>query len=155
MAVSLSSPVTGGAQTGFSSPTYTVTSDTALDSFSRQYAVTALGGTQTGVTANSVSSPFTFTIRRPPTFKQVGVANPATGVIYPSGKNVWKLIIRKGCTPAANQNSIVGMWHSELGIPAGADTYDAANVRALVSFGVGCFNQVSAGLGDSLTDGIM
>lgn len=155
MTVSLTTPVTGGAQTGFTSPTYTVASDVAPDAQSRQHAVTALGGTQTGVTTHTATSPFTFTVRRPVSFKQVGVPNPSTGVIYPSGKNVWKMIVRKGCTPAASQSPIVGMASVELSVPAGADTYDAANVRALVGFLVGVLNQQSAGIGDSLVSGIM
>lgn len=51
MTIALSSPVTGGAQTGFTSPTYTLTADTPpAGSGGKQYAATALGGTQAGVT---------------------------------------------------------------------------------------------------------
>lgn len=155
MTISVSGAVTGGAQTGFTSPTYTVSVDQAPDALSKQWAVTAIGGTQAGVTLHSASSPFTFTARRPATFKQAGVPNPSTGVIYPSGKNVWKLIWRKGSTPAAGQNFVVAMINAEISIPAGSDTYDAANVRALVSFYVGCNNSTSAGMGDSFTGGIL
>lgn len=155
MAISLSSPVTGGAQTGFTSPTYTVVEDSAPDALSKQWAVTALGGTQTGVTTHSASSPFTFTVRRPASFKQAGVPNPSTGVIYPTGKNVWKLIVRKGMLPAANQSYQVGMVNSEIPVPAGADTYDAANVRAKFGFYVGCCWQLSAAIGDMLVTGVM
>lgn len=155
MSVSLTSPVTGGAQTGFTSPTYTVASDNAPDALSRQWAVTANGGTQTGVTTHTGTNPFSFTVRRPATFKQVGVPNPATGVVYPSGKNVWKLIVRKGTTPAANQSYVTGLVNCEIAVPAGADTYDAPNVRAMIGFFVGCLNQQSAGIGDSLVTGIM
>jgi len=155
MTISLSGAITGGAQTGFTSPTYTVTSDVAPDAQSRQYAVTSLGGTQTGVTTHTATSPFTFTVRRPVSFKQVGVPNPSTGVIYPSGKNVWKMIVRKGCTPAASQSPIVGLASVELSVPAGADTYDAPNVRAMVGFLIGCLSNQSSGIGDSLVSGIM
>lgn len=155
MTVSLSSPVTGGAQTGFTSPTYTVVADQAPDALSKQWAVTALGGTQAGVTTHSASSPFTFTFRRPASFKQAGVPNPSTGVIYPSGKNVWKGLIRKGTQPAANQQYVTSMITVEMAVAAGADTYDPANVRAMVGFGVGCLNQISAGLGDTLVTGVL
>jgi len=42
MTFALSSPVTGAAQTGLTSPTYTVTADTPPDANAKQYAVTAL-----------------------------------------------------------------------------------------------------------------
>lgn len=155
MSIALSSPVTGGPQTGFTSPTYTIVSDQAPDALSRQYAVTALGGTQTGVTTHTASSPFTMTFRRPATFKQAGVPNPSTGVIYPSGKNVWKAIGRKGVTPAANQSYVTSMANAEFSIPAGADTYDSPNTRALVSFFIGSMWQQSAGWGDSIVTGVL
>lgn len=155
MAVSLSSPVTGSAQTGLTTPTYTVVSDTAPDSLSKQWAVTALGGTQTGVTTHSPSNPFTFTIRRPATFRQPGVPNPSTGVIYPVGKNVWKVIVRKGTTPAANQSYQTSMCSTEIPVAAGAETYDAPNVRAMLSFFIGSLSQQSAGLGDTICTGVI
>lgn len=59
MSFTLTSPITGAAQTGFTSPTYTLTSDLAPDNNGKQVAVTALGGTQVGVTTHSVAAPFT------------------------------------------------------------------------------------------------
>lgn len=49
MTISLTTPVTGAAQTGLTSPTYTHVVDTPPNAYTKQYAVTALGGTQTGV----------------------------------------------------------------------------------------------------------
>lgn len=154
MAISLTT-VTGSAQTGFTTPGYGVTADQAPSLKAKQWAVTSLTGTQSGVTSHSATSPFTFTAVAPATFKLVNVPNPSTGVIYPSGKNVWKFIVRKGVVPAANQAAQLAMMHLEIPVPAGADTYDASNVRALVSFGIGALNQQSAGIGDSLTSGIL
>lgn len=155
MAISLSSPVTGAAQTGLTSPTYTVTADTAPDATGKQWAVTALGGTQTGVTTHSVSSPFTFTAFRPKVFKTLGLADPSTGVIYRVGKNRWRYLTRKGVTPAANQNAAVMLITTDVEIPSGADTYDPANVRAGLSEHFGSCNQLSAGIGDSGVTGIL
>lgn len=59
MAYSPSSPVTGGTQTGLTSPTYTLTADIAPSALGKQHAVTALGGTQTGVRTSSAADPFT------------------------------------------------------------------------------------------------
>lgn len=50
MTWSPSSPLTGASQSDLTSPTYTLTSDVAPNSNGEQAAVTALGGTQTGVT---------------------------------------------------------------------------------------------------------
>ena len=70
------SPVTGAAQTGLTTPTYTFVADVAPDANGKQVAVTALGGTQVGVTPHSVASPFTGTFVRPKSFKALGQPNP-------------------------------------------------------------------------------
>lgn len=155
MAFAPSSPVTGGAQTGFTSPTYTLTADTAPDATGKQYAVTALGGTQAGVSTHTASAPFTVTMFRPKSFKTVGVPDPSTGVIYRVGKNAWKIIVRKGVTPAAGQSSSIMQCTLEMSVPAGADSYDASNVRAALSLLFGIASQQSSGVGDSLVTGIL
>jgi len=155
MAFSPASPLTGGAQTGFTSPTYTLTSDVAPDATGRQYAVTALGGTQTGVTAHSASSPFTLTMFRPKSFKALGQPDPGTGVIYRVGKNSWKIIVRKGVTPAADQPAQVMQVTVTMDVPAGSDTYDSANVQAAMSLAAGALWGESADIGDSLISGIL
>lgn len=155
MAFSPSSPVTGGAQTGFTSPTYTLTSDTAPDATGRQYAITALGGTQTGATAHSASSPFTMTMFRPKVFKALGTPDPNTGVYYKVSKNTWKLIFRKGATPAANQADQILQITCTIDVPAGTDTYDAAEIRAAWSAFAGTVWAQSSGIGDSLVSGIL
>lgn len=155
MAFSPPSPTTGGAQTGLTTPTYTLTSDVAPDATGRQYAVTALGGTQTGVTTHSASSPFTVTMFRPKSFKAVGVPDPSTGVVYQVGKNSWKIIVRKGVTPAANQSARPMLITAQIDVPAGADAYDAANVRAALSLFVGILSGDSSDIGDSIISGIL
>jgi hypothetical protein len=65
MAYSPTSPVTGAAQTGLTSPTYTLSTDVAPSINGKQHAITALGGTQTGVNSHSVAAPFTCTFVRP------------------------------------------------------------------------------------------
>lgn len=154
MAISPSSPLTGGAQTGFTSPTYTFVTDTAPTSNGKQYAVTALGGTQAGVTVHSLSSPFTFTYTRPGSPKGLGNANSAGNYLnVPFNKST--LLVRKGLTPAANQPVKVGSIRIEFDIPAGADTYDASNVRALVACAAGILMQLSPGVGDTLVNNVL
>lgn len=154
MSLTLTTPITGGAQTGFTAPTYTIAADTAPDVNGNQYAVTALGGTQAGVTASSIASPFTVTLVRPKTFKSLGKTNPVTGLLPGVPKNQWKIIVRKGVTPLAGQPASVLLAELSIGVPAGSDTADAANIRGAMSALVGALNQVSAGLGDSLVSGI-
>lgn len=155
MAFNPSSPVTGSSQTGLTSPTYTLTADTAPDSNGEQYAVSALGGTQTGVTTSSVSSPFTVTIWRPKAFKALGAVDPNTGRLTSVPKNVWKIIGRKGVTPLSGQPVSMMQATLTLEVPAGADEADPANVRALLSMLIGVLNQQSAGIGDSVVTGII
>lgn len=155
MAWSPSSPVTGATQTGLTSPTYTLTADTAPDSNGKQHAVTALGGTQTGVTTHSVASPFTVTFVRPKVFKALGKAHPVTGVIASVPRNVYKSIIRKGVLPLAGQPYATMLITITMEIPAGADVADPANVRAAQSLAFGLIGQQSAGVGDTTVSGIM
>jgi hypothetical protein len=154
MTVALTSPITGGAQTGFTAPTYTHVPDVAPDVNGKQVAVTALGGTQAGVTVHSVSSPFTGTFVRPKTFKALGKTNPVTGLLPSVPKNQFEWIFRKGVTPLAGQPFSIAMGKVTLSIPAGSDVADAPNLRALLSVMIGALNQVSAGLGDTVVSGI-
>lgn len=155
MTIALTSPVTGAAQTGFTSPTYTLTADTAPDINGKQYAVTALGGTQTGVTAHSVASPFTITFVRPKVFRSLGKANPTTGVVKDVPRNTYKCIVRKGVTPLAGQTYQNLQVTIIMDVPAGSDTADAANVRAALSLAFGATWQQPAGIGDTLISGIL
>jgi hypothetical protein len=150
-----SSPVTGGPQTGLTSPTYTFTADVAPNSYSEQYAVTTLGGTQTNVVTHSVSSPFTVTMERPAQFKQLGVPNPVTGIVTNIGRNVFVIRTRKGVTPLSGQAKQTQLIETRISVPAGADTADAVNVRAALSAHIGVLWAGSAGVGDSLIDGIL
>jgi hypothetical protein len=155
MSITLTSPVTGAAQTGFTSPTYTLTADTAPDVNGKQYAVTALGGTQVGVTAHSVASPFTITFVRPKVFRNLGKANPTTGVVKDVPRNTYKAIIRKGVTPLAGQTYQNLQVTVTMDVPAGSDTADPANVRAALSLAFGALWQQPAGIGDTLISGIL
>lgn len=148
------SPVTGGAQTGFTAPTYTIVADTAPDVNGKQHAVTALGGTQAGVTPHSVSSPFTATFIRPKTFKNLDQVNPVTGKLPSVPKNSWVFVIRKGAVPLANQNPSPAILKCEFSLPSGADLASPSELRAALSLLVGLLNQQSAGIGDSFVTGI-
>lgn len=154
MAINPTSPLTGGAQTGFTSPTYTLTADTAPSSNGKQWAVTTLGGTQGSATIHSISSPFTLTYTRPAVPKGLGNANAAGNYnTVPYNKSTF--LARKGVIPAANQATKVATIRIEFDIPAGSDTYDKDNIKALVSSAVGFLNSCSAGIGDTLISNVL
>lgn len=154
MTVSISTPVTGAAQTGLTSPTYTVVSDQAPDVNAKQWAVTALGGTQTGVVPHSIASPFTLTFWKPKVLKILGIPNPTTGILSNVPSNVMALVTRKGVTPLAGQATRVMQIDTKISVPAGADTADTSNVRAALSAHIGALQQISAGLGDTVVTGV-
>jgi hypothetical protein len=154
MTYGVTSPVTGAAQTGFTSPTYTLTSDVAPDINGKQHAVSAVGGTQSGVDANTVSRPFSLTFIRPKQLRQLGNPNPVTGVISNVPRNMYKLITRKGVLPLAGQPSQTMIITTVIEVVAGSDTADASNVRAALSLHIGALSQQSAGIGDTSVTGI-
>jgi hypothetical protein len=54
----------------------------------------------------------------------------------------------------STQNPLVGWVEVRIGIPAGAESADPANIRALASLTEGAIWQLVAGLGDTLVTGI-
>lgn len=153
MAFAPTSPVTGAAQTGLTSPTYTIAADSNPSAFGKQYYVSALGGTQTGVLAHSVAAPFTMSCFRPATLKVLAPVSPVTGVLKAVPMNTYKVITRKGLLPLAGQSYKTGLIKSELDIPAGADLADPLSVRAMISAHIGLLTQISDSLGSTVLTG--
>jgi len=153
MAFNPTSPVTGSAQTGLTSPTYTIVTDANPDFNGKQVYVSALGGTQTGVVAHSVAAPFTLSMFRPKVLKTLAPVNPVTGVLRAVPMNTYKVITRKGVLPLAGQSHKTAVIATTLDIPAGADTADAINLRAAISAHIGLLTQLSNELGNSVTTG--
>lgn len=155
MTINVTSPITGSAQTGFTSPSFTVTADVFPEGQQgKQVAVTAASGAS-GITPGSVASPFTLAFTRPITLRVLSPVNPVTGVLREVGINVYKAITRKGVVPLAGQASAVMNITTSFSVPAGSDTADAVNVRAGVSAHVGYLNQQSSNIGDTLVTGIL
>lgn len=156
MSLTLTTPITGGAQTGLTTPAYVISADTAPTNAGKQYAVVSLTGTQTGVdTSSTVDRPFTVTLSRPASYKTLGPVDPVTGALRSVPRNTFTIIVRKGVTPLAGQAPVVLLAKLTIDVPAGAATADAANIRAAVSCLVGALNQVSSGLGDTLINGVL
>lgn len=152
--MNLTSPITGSAQTGLTSPTYTHAADVAPDSNGRQVAVTALGGTQTGVRTSTAGDPFTINWVKPKALRGAPVQNPVTGMIPSAPRNVWKLILRKGVLPLTGQAAQPMVISCEISIPGGAESADSANIRAAFSAFIGALSQQSAAFGDAVVTGV-
>jgi hypothetical protein len=123
------------------------------DSNVKQYAVTALGGTQAGVDTHSVSRPFTVSFWWPKISRVLPGLN-TVGQLPSVPMNVYKLITRKGVTPLASQPSKTMLITTIIEVPAGSDTADAPNVRAALSAHIGSLTQQSAGIGDTGVSGV-
>lgn len=152
MAISVSSPVTGSAQTGLTSPTYTVLVDQQPDVNAKQNYVSALGGTQTGVRIHAASDPFTVAFWRDKAIKVLGQLG-LNGQYSNVPVNTYKCITRKGVIIAANQPPRIMLIRTELEVPAGAESYDFPNLAAGLSLHIGALTQQSAGLGDTAKAG--
>jgi len=156
MSFALTSPITGSAQTGLTSPTYTIVPDTAPTSAGKQYAVSAIGGTQAGVDASSSPSrPFTITLSRPANLTQVSSVDPVTGALKKINRNVYNILVRKGVTPLAGQPAATLFVRISIDVPAGADSADAANVRAALSMTLGALSSISSSIGDTAVTGVI
>lgn len=148
------SSTTGGAQTGFTSPTFTLVDDKAPTVSGAQKAITALGGTQGAATANTISQPFTATFSKPSVPKALPPPNPITGYRGSVPNNQYKLIVRKGGYAAADV-PVVAIARLTIDIPAGMDSYNPDNVRSMISFLVGVLSEESADLGDTVVTGVL
>jgi len=153
MAFAPTSPITGAPQTGLTSPTYTIAQDANPDNNGKQYYVSALGGTQSGVLAHSVAAPFTCSFFRPKTMKVLAPVNPVTGVLRNVSMNDYKAITRKGVLPLAGQSYKTALIKSEFSIPAGSDLADPLSLRAMISAHIGLLNQISSAIGDTVVTG--
>lgn len=148
------SPITGAAITGLTSPTYTPTADNQPAPNGKQFFVSALGGTQPGVLVHGISSPFTLSAFRPSSFKMLGQPSPA-GVIRSFPKNNFDFLIRKAVAVAANQPMQIMPIRVQIGIPAGADVYDAINVKAGISCAAGLIYALAQEIYNSLVTGTL
>lgn len=154
MALSFPASITGAAQTGFTTPGYGLTADSAPDNFGNQRAVTSLTGTQTSVDVHSISRPFTLTWVRPRKLKVLNANASTTAVLTNVGSNEW-VLARKGVSIAPNQPPKIASCRFTLSVPAGADINDPASVRALLSAFIGELNYAAAGIGDTGVTGIV
>lgn len=148
------SPITGAALTGLTTPTYTLTLDLAPSFNGKQYAVLSIGGTQTGVDTHSTSKPFTHTMFRPVNIKTLPIAN-ANGIIREIPINQYKIVSRKGAVPSVNQLTQIPKITTILEIPAGCETYEPEEIKALVSSHFGLLWANAQEIYNTVTTGVM
>lgn len=155
--MALSSPFNGATATGYlTSPTYTVTADLAPSANGKQYAVTALGGTQTDVETSTTAQPFTLTMFKPTVIRQLPQVSPVTGAFMgPIGRNTFRFIVRKGMLPLAGMPPVLGVADLSLSIPAGCADADPNSVAALISATVGALNNQSTDIITMLKSGVV
>lgn len=152
----LTSPVTGGAQTGLTTPAYVIATDAAPTNAGKQYAVSSLTGTQTGVdTSSSPSKPFTITLSKPAVLRSAPAINAVTGLIGQVPFNTYTILLRKGVTVVTGQAPRTMNVRVSIEVPAGADLVDAPNVRAAMSLLIGSLNQISAEIGNTVVSGVI
>lgn len=159
MALNPTSPTTGSAVTGLTSPTYTWTED-STDVNSRRFVVTALGGTQTNVEVHSVSSPFYITVSRPKELRTLPRAN-ASGMYPQIPVNEFRVKLVKGCTinsqvaGVSSEAQILG--ELRIRVPAGAElsNNDPEEISAGLSFLAGFLNANASGVVDLIKTGLL
>jgi len=148
------SALAGGAQTGFTTPTYDSTLATAPGPNGVLWIVSGKGGTQANVRLHSISDPFSVLVQIPQQYKLLPNANPITGLRGAIPRNTLFLKLTKGVQVASGV-TVPMVVRLSADIPAGADAYDAANIRAAWSYLVGVLNDQSAGFGDTSVDGVL
>lgn len=155
MAITMPATVTGAAQTGFTSPVFTATADSAPNANSKQIALTALtSGTAAGVRYHTASDPFTQTYERPSAFKGP-VTVSASGILPAVPRNDHILRTRKGVVVVVGQNPQTSLIETKLRAPAGSESNDPVNLRAALSAHIGLLQQLAASWGDTVVTGIL
>lgn len=154
MAYTMTGVITGAAVTGLTSPTYTLSADSTTPANARQSVITALGGTQTNVNTHSVPQPFTVTVDRPRSLRQLGKAN-LNGLIQNVGRNTYGILIRKGVVPLVGQPYQVALFRASFEVPAGSELADTANLKALCSLAGGFMNSNASGIADTLQNAVL
>jgi len=137
MSFSPSSPVTGGTVTGLTSPTYTLLADQNPSVNGKQWYVSALGGTQTGVSIHAGSDPFTVSIYKVLNYALVPTVTVGGSFRTSVPRNKYSIVFRKGLLPLASMPKETAVCRVQYDLPAGADTADAVGIAALVSFSTG------------------
>lgn len=139
--MSLTSPVTGAAISGLTSPTYTLSSLATVERNQESYYVSALGGTQTDVDAHSMGKPFTITLVSPKAVKaSSSIVN--AGLVANAPKNVYTIRTRKGTSMNAYDARGISYIETNIAVCAGSQEHDLEDLKAAYSLHVGAITQL-------------
>lgn len=154
--LALTGVVTGAAVTGLTSPTYTLSEGQKLAINSKTSYVSAIGGTQSGVSAHSLNKPFTVTFKWPSIPKLVAQAiyNSITGTYSKIPSNDYQLLFRKGFTVAMPNGSLESVLERRVNDKIIAGAENSADLKAFNSFSAGFLFQNASGLFDTHSTGV-
>jgi len=146
--------ITGATQTAFTTPAYTLAQDNAPPVLgSRQHVVTAIGGTQANVRASTAGDPFTVLLRKFP-YRALPSKNPVTGLYGSIPRNKVEFLFRKGLKVDSAGLIVPGDVRISASIPAGSETNDSANIRALICFMIGLLAEEAEDIAESMISGV-
>jgi len=131
MAINLIGPTPAVTAGSLTLATYTFASDMNLDGRTRAYVVSALGGTQTGVTVNTIDKPKQVLFKRPPAFRSPSGFNASANRFTTVPRNTFKVLGKYGVNVTSNQIEMA-TFNLDLNIPAGAVAQDRASVDAAI-----------------------
>lgn len=156
MSLTVTSPITGVALTGLTTPTFTLASDSPPDLNSYRYVITALGGTQTGATAQTgADNPFDLTLQRAPTLRQGPSVDSLNRIIGQPGRNITRISGRKGMrVNSASSQRFPAYIRVEISIPAGAESVDPAEIKSFLSMEFGAMYNNAQGICDTVITGV-
>lgn len=146
MPMTLGSSVTGASAPSLTTPGFTLASMPSIVDGSAAYAVTALTGTQTGVSPHTLSQPYTVTF-----YTNLNVRVAGNGDI-PLNKT--RVMARKGVKVDALGTLRQASVEVIVKAPAGSETFDGNSLESLISMTIGSLSQASPTICNSVTKGL-
>jgi hypothetical protein len=153
MSTTIPATVTGVNIALLSSMVLTVAASSAPETNAKRSIVTGLtSGTAANVRFHTVSDPFDITVWAPKQPKALPAPNQ-NGVYPPIPMNKHAIVIRKGLRPASGVASVTSTLSIGFEVPAGAESYDSANLAAQLSAAAGWLNVLADDLYDNSLTG--
>lgn len=152
--MSYSTPITGAAVTGLTSPTYTLVLDGGGEQNQLAYIISALGGTQTNVQTHNVLTPFQLIETRPKVVRSaVNIPATAIGLQTQVPVNEHRLMTRKGVAVNGSGAYARAFIETRFVVPGPAVYYDLSNLKAMLSCHVGALVQDPDKIINMITNG--
>jgi hypothetical protein len=153
MSTTIAGTVTGVNIAALAAMVLTVAAAAAPATNAKRGIVTGLtSGTAANVRFHTVSDPFDITVWAPQQPRTLPAPN-SSGVYGSIPMNKHAIVIRKGLRPAAGVASITSKLEIGFEVPAGAESYDSANLAAMLSAGAGWLNNLCDDLYDNSLTG--